>query len=80
MKMFRHLTILITLITCLMGFGNIAQAHVYWKPNTGNDSNDGSTADKPVKTWGRAKTLLTISGFTSVKNLQYLQTPRWMAP
>ena len=56
MKMLRHLIILITLITCLVGFGNTAWAHVYWSPN-GNDNNDGTTEAKAVKTWNRAFTL-----------------------
>ena len=57
----RYLIIFITLITCLMGFGNMAQAGVYWRPQTGNDSGDGSSAH-PVKTWARAKELLATQG------------------
>ena len=56
-QLLRHLIILLTLITCLMGFGNMAQAHVYWSPD-GDDRNDGSSEAKAVKTWARAKALI----------------------
>ena len=46
------------LVVVLLGWANVSNAHVYWKPNSGNDSNDGSTAAKAVKSWTRAKALL----------------------
>ena len=55
----RHLIIFFTLLITLIGLSDAAQAGVYWKPQTGNDSNDGSTAAKAVKTWAKAKEKLS---------------------
>ena len=57
MKAIRKLKFLLVLF--LLGWANVTQAHVYWKPSSGNDSNDGSTGAKAVKTWTRAIALLS---------------------
>ena len=45
----------------LLGWANIADAGVYWYPNSGNDTGDGTSAH-PVKTWERAYQLLSTQG------------------
>ncbi len=42
------------LVVVLLGWASVANAHVYWSPS-GNDSNDGSTEAKAVRSWAKAK-------------------------
>jgi hypothetical protein len=41
--------------------GGAHAANIYWKPSSGNDSNNGQSASKAVKTFDRAKALVTSS-------------------
>ena len=53
----RHLIILMTLSLGLLGLCNVSWGHVYWSPS-GNNSNDGTSEAKAVRTWDKAKALI----------------------
>lgn len=55
----RHLIILSLLLT-LLGCCNMAQAkNIYWNPDAANDNNNGTTEALAVKTFAKAKSLVT---------------------
>ena len=58
MRAFGNLKWLLTIMLSLL-LGAAHAANIYWKPNSGNDANNGQSAAKAVKTFDRAKSLVT---------------------